>query len=223
MNTTNCKVGKLLLVETKQKPMINQLRITHCFGGNQKLSIQFKLYEESSLGPSNLIQPIIITDDEIKSGDWFLNITTGTIHKAGIIGVNIQSGKNFGDYHGKFECKKILVLPNQFSKEFLQAICDGKVKDRDKVEVETECNSSSGKEFGAKEYILKYFKLKLRKDGTAIIHPYVETVEEAAKRYAKTKVDGNKNHLMNPNNKDLYDFAVEDFKAGVEWQKNQKK
>lgn len=56
--------------------------------------------------------------------------------------------------------------------------------------------------------------VKLRKDGTAIIHPYKESVEEAAKRLSDYK-----HHSVRSQH---YAF-IKGFKACAEWQKNQKK
>lgn len=51
----------------------------------------------------------ITSDEEIKEGDWFLNITKNTIHQCNEVNNNICSGLNHGEYHGKFECRKIIA------------------------------------------------------------------------------------------------------------------
>lgn len=55
----------------------------------------------------------ILSDDEIKEGDWFFDITKNTIHKCHSVSNNIQSSLNGGGYHGKFECKKIIATTNK--------------------------------------------------------------------------------------------------------------
>lgn len=54
----------------------------------------------------------ITSDDEIKPGDWFVNIRKMSIHKCKVVDNNICSGKNNDEYHGKFECKKIVATTN---------------------------------------------------------------------------------------------------------------
>ena len=72
----------------------------------------------------------IISDDEIKEGDWFVNIRKNTIHLCNGVNNNICSGQNHGEYHGKFECKKIISTtdkslelpqpPQQFIEEYIE-------------------------------------------------------------------------------------------------------
>lgn len=69
----------------------------------------------------------ILSDEPIKEGDWFLNTTNNTVHKCHTVAKNIQSGLNGGEYHGKFECKKVststdksLKLPEP-SQAFIEA------------------------------------------------------------------------------------------------------
>lgn len=54
----------------------------------------------------------ILSDDEIKEG-WFLNTRKNTIHKVYCVSENIQSGINGREYHGKFECKKIIATTDE--------------------------------------------------------------------------------------------------------------
>lgn len=216
---TNRKIGTLMLVEVNKQQLgiknivkvkdIKHLYVTGDIFNQLKPDIDGLIYmnNKASNLKTNLnnieivYQPIIICDDEIKDND---NIIWGNmITKAGKEGI-----KNFDEI--KNDLKKILALPNQFSQEFLQAICDGKVKDGDKVEVEmTATNDLEGIPF--KQWDGEFNVVKLRKDGTAIIHPYVESVKKAAWKQSLQYYDQERRGFY------------KGFLAAIEWQKNQKK
>lgn len=196
---SNRKIGQLLLVEVNKQKEIGNL-FKNVIGGfiiwtKDHEEMKDDLFEYKNKNP---FQPIIICDDEIKNGEWYYDIESNTI-------------TNKEEDHYNCPCKKILVLPNQFSQEFLQAIVDGKVKDGDKVEVDMEFYDSNSSPLSNS---VGYWILKLRKDGTAIIHPYKESVEEAAERYALRDIG---------NFPEIDENEYKAFKAGAEWQKNQKK
>lgn len=202
---TNRKIGKLILIETKQKPIgLCKVSKTAEIGnpGTQVGKI-CNLIQEGVHYYWIKIEPIIICDDEIKAEDWFYSE-----NERGMVKANryIVQGKDTGNY-------KTLVFPNQSPTEFLQAIVDGKIKDGDKVEVEMEIKYEDFFD-GITIYPNYYSKqiIKLRKDGTAIIHPHRESVEEAAERYA---ISGSGRSTMKA-------MRYDAFKAGVEWYKNQK-
>lgn len=54
-----------------------------------------------------------LSNREITCGDWFYNTTTRIIHECTEVNNNICSGKNSGEYHGKFECKKIIATTDE--------------------------------------------------------------------------------------------------------------
>lgn len=78
-------------------------KVLHIESGGKM--IQFN----SSISPVGNYHLYIISDEEIKEGDWFLNITKNTIHQCNEVNNNICSGLNHGEYHGKFECRKIIA------------------------------------------------------------------------------------------------------------------
>jgi len=53
-----------------------------------------------------------VNGEKIKEEDWFINIRTNSLHKCTISDINIQSGINSGEYHGKFECRKVIATTN---------------------------------------------------------------------------------------------------------------
>jgi hypothetical protein len=84
-----------------------------------------------------VIKPILISDEEIKVGDKFLNErdiieSTEGITEEDLHIVNISPN-----------CKKIEVTSEQIPINILEAIVEGKLKDGDSVEVEYECNDGS--------------------------------------------------------------------------------
>lgn len=217
---TNRKVGQLFLVETKQKPeeglliinLLDKTEIAFCKKAKTEGFFTFGdvrySFSEKSMNNSAIcvIQPIIICDDKIKVGDKFINTESCQL-------IYTCSDEEDKQYIIDTD-KKILVLPNQFSQEFLQAIVDGKVKDGDKVEVEMERTNPEEPD----SYAL-YGRIKLRKDGSAIIHKYEETVEEALKRLSiENRIGQFPWHYQDPD-----DVFSKGFLAGVEWQKSQKK
>ena len=188
MNTTR-KVGTFILVEVNKNVLIGDL----CYHKSDK-ERQIYLNNNTAIAQVSYqkVEPIIICDDKVKDGEQGYFPYSKTIHIC-----NDEKG-----IHPNM--KKILVSSTQFSPEFLQAIVDVKVKDGDKVEVEMERTNLEEPD----SYAL-YGKIKLRKDDTAIIHPYTETVEEAAKKW-----------LLDHTNVEV--SRLDAFKAGAEWQKNQK-
>jgi hypothetical protein len=117
--------------------------------------------------------PIIICDDEIKENDYGYiegSLTTRPFNKDEVEKAN------------KMGYEKVLVLPNQFSPEFIQAIVDSGVKDGDKVEVEMEWLDIKGSilRMATSELIVK-----LRKDNTVIIHKISDELEELKEKARK--------------------------------------
>lgn len=194
----NSKIGKLILVETKQKPN-NKIII---WGDNLKKNLFINIedddvnFERLSKSSYTCFQPIIISDDEIQVGD---NIINGVGNITNVHCYNNDLKKFQYIISGALcevqsDDKKIIVLSNQFSSEFLQAIVDGKIKDRDKVEVEMIHLGGTG----------SGYVIKLRKDCTAIIHPYIESVEEKIKK-------------LNPyNDENMWGAWIEGFRAAIE-------
>ena len=96
------KRAKVVMLPTNEKAKFGDLILTPTYP--QKLLI----FEHQNC--TEVSQHLYFTsNDEIKEGDWFLNTTTNTIHKCCGVSLNIQSGLNGGEYHGKFECKKIIA------------------------------------------------------------------------------------------------------------------
>jgi hypothetical protein len=210
MNTLR-KVGNLMLVEVNKQPETGDLLrnikdytlfilldspISHAnFQSKRLKDIRYKV-----------VQPIIICDDEIQVGDYGYDEDAKRIFKCGKsedVLLNILK-----------KGKKILVLDSQLSSEFKQAIVDGKVKDGDKVEVEMYLTDISDdlRDFGY--YGKPNYKevLNFRKDGTAIIHPYNESVEEAAEKLYSTKDLGSFGYPAEINK-----GRQEAFIAGAKW------
>lgn len=214
---TNRKVGTLMLVEVnKQLDQLSADEVCKMSGlmkhkFDDKWQHPFRFIDLEKRYNYILVQPIIICDDQIKVGDTIF------IPRINSVGKRV---KEHSSYHGHILRneidgykhivmggeKKILVLPNQFSQEFLKAVVDGKMKDRNKVEVEIEINPDSYPG-------IPNVSLKLRKDGTAILHPYTESVEEAAFKYIDSE-------LLNT---EVDRIKYQAFKAGAEWRENQKK
>lgn len=70
---------------------------------------------ESSIPYFNNQHLYILSDESIKEGDWFINTTKNTVNKCNHVDQNIQSGFNHGEYHGKFECKKIIATTDELT------------------------------------------------------------------------------------------------------------
>ncbi len=90
------------------------------------------------------IQPIIICDDEIKANnkvlfkDLILTVNEFTHDDTVVFEESIAEHLKINEYNEnafREVARKILVLPNQFSIEFIQTIIDDKVKDGDEVEL----------------------------------------------------------------------------------------
>jgi hypothetical protein len=203
---TNCKIGNLMLVEVNKQKEDNDL--IRCGNSIRQLNDTFKWefrdYSFSSVAENwKPVLAFIITNEEIKIGDTCYDKVLGIIFQVD----ETTDLKYVNDSNNKLKPYKILVSFNQFSPSFIQAIINGKVKDGDKVKVDlnfvtiTESTENYDdndiyvngvKVFSySHEYVDvlekeadKYRnKIKLRKDGTATIHPYKETVEEAADKY----------------------------------------
>jgi hypothetical protein len=108
--------------------------------------------------------PIIISETEkIEVGDWVL-----LLDSFGKPFLSPQQWKGEGVLTK--DHKKILVLPEQFSPNDLQAIVDGKMKDGDKVLVECEKVTEDEVYFqGIKEY-----QIKLNSQGHVTLHKVEE-------------------------------------------------
>jgi hypothetical protein len=194
------KIGTLKLIETKEwTPIARRLDDT----------ITSRLEPDYN---NVSVQPIIICDDEIKVDDYFwskcdnfidkclkINNTEITGKKV-VIAIGLSKDSNYFPF-------KVLVQPNQFSPEFIQAIINGKVKDGDKVEVEMEEKGEYCKECTCPTPCYNLY-IKLRKDNTAIIYLLKESVEDAAFNYAKDR--------MSP------DLVEDAFIAGAKWNESNK-
>lgn len=197
MNTTR-KVGTLILIKVKPEDTINGL----CQRKDTGVLMMYPVTEEDHK-QAQYLKAFIVCDDEIKVGDKVLIPFAG---KPRFLEFFVSSDNDLEIHkEGKHPNLKILVLPNQLSQEFLQAIVDGKVKDGDKIEVEIQDRLMM---MSAILLERDNWELKLRKDGTAIIHPYDESVEEAFIRWK-----GNRMGWIEP-------FDV--WENAVKWQKNQK-
>jgi len=113
--------GKLLLIENSEVYKIGELVADY---KNTILSIK---------------RPIIISEtEEIKVGD--IVYSSWSLPERSIFTVKEIKENQLTDtnnyYHPSSYCKKVLVLPEQFSPKHLQAIVDGKLKDQDEVYVE---------------------------------------------------------------------------------------
>lgn len=130
-------------------------------------------------------KPILISRTEkIKIEDWFLQTTYKGIFKCTKI-----SDKYIHFDNDSFEpieyCHKILALPEHFSPQQLQDIVDSKLKEG-KCLVECEqlpLYSSSGKEFGAKEYAEKYQEYKIK------LNPHITIYSVEEKMYTRDEVN----------------------------------
>lgn len=135
-----------------------------------------------------LYKPIIISETEkIEVGDTFyvsdLPHDPPSLFKAEKI--NRQTENQHGkiwighkDYIVEALCKRVIVLPEQFSPNDLQAIADGKLKDGDKVVVE--CVYDWDK---TQSPMTQYHFIKLNSQGHAIIHKF-----EGKKTYSREEL-----------------------------------
>jgi hypothetical protein len=173
MNTLS-KIGNLMLVE------VNKQDDSIFNGDNLYKSPEGKIFKNFYDSPLEIlreghkwIEPIIICDDEIKVGDKVIGIRKSDNFITKLQDIMNNSQIVIAKQSGTFIYKKVLVQPHQFSLEFIQAVINGKVKDGDKVEIEMQAMYEVGGIEGGEpvDYILKF-----RKDSTAIIHPYKESI-----------------------------------------------
>ncbi len=266
---TNRKIGNLMLVEVnKQKEDKDLIRCKNLIRMlNDSFRWEFKDYSFSSVAENwKPIQAIVVCDDEIKVGENWLNTKDPSLGIRVASEYDIKKIKDNNHTH----CKKVLVLPNQFSSSFIQAILNGKIKDGDKVEVELNnvviaestdnyddnviyVNGdkvfSYSHEFGdilEKEADKYRGEIKLRRDNTATIHPYKETIAEASEKYNNSlqfDLDEELSKLNTPARYDAikkrYNYSEMDimslfikaergrnilkaFEAGAKWKENNK-
>lgn len=231
------KIGILKLIEINKEPKLGDLCwnsfynffiwTQHHIDGNWRNKSQ-----EYKRDYMKIYEPIIICDDKIKENDKIL-LSDDII-------VNVDKEWWFQLKVGNYShIKKVLVQPNQFSSEFIQAIVDGKVKDGDKVEIEMEelareSQDSGGYLYKIKDGIVQGFSnttlpieelkkkgwtteihIKICKDNTAIIHSYKESVEDAAGKHAH-------NCILKLGNKEDFVKYYTAFIAGAKWAKENK-
>jgi len=122
--------GKLLLIETHWEE--NKYLIFKKSDGRLFLCEPFLGINSDGDSKGKCYKPIIISETEnIESGDkWWMPFTGDIIHT--------KEDKDYGAFEPNGMGKKVLVLPEQFSPEHMQAIVDGKMKNGDKVLVECE-------------------------------------------------------------------------------------
>lgn len=83
--------------------------------------------------------PIVVSNEPIKISDHWINILDPTL------GIRIATADNVAAIkrmkmkknNAADHCKKVLVLPNEFSQEQLKDICDGKFNNEVDIMVET--------------------------------------------------------------------------------------
>lgn len=122
----------------------------------------------------------------------------------------------FGSFENSYEdeCRKIIVLPDQFSPEAIKAIANNELKDGDQVEVETKMAYKKGN-IGLDFDIVT----KLNPDGTATIHPHKKSIEQAAKNYKDPEVEyGENNYIASMHSGYFYERLRKAFIAGAKWQ-----
>lgn len=95
---------EVMVLDTKETTNIYKFKDTN------KLIISNHPNQKDEAIPQHLY---FLSNREITCGDWFYNTTTRIIHECTEVNNNICSGKNSGEYHGKFECKKIIATTDE--------------------------------------------------------------------------------------------------------------
>lgn len=114
--------------------------------------------------------PIIISETEkLEVGDAWINLKDSTL---GIHYSATEYDVNYINERSLSHCKKIIVLPEQYSPEHLQQWVDGKIKENDKVLVECTSEYFPSQGNGTKGFISN--RIKLDPQGHVIIHEMIE-------------------------------------------------
>lgn len=132
------------------------------------------------------IQPIVISDDEIKVGDTIYNSLLEKIETIDELWLALEKTVS----SPKGSKTKVLVLPNQIPLDFIKAIVDGKFKDGDKVDVEVEYK---GRYLYKKENDISNWNIKFNNDNTAIITPHEIDPRQLALEWIQENIKGRTN------------------------------
>lgn len=168
------------------------------------------------------IKPVIICDDDIKKDDYYI-ILSG--ENKNCIVHQIHQDHNF-----KWsDIKKVLVLPNQFSQEFLQLIVEGKANNGDVVDIEMipvwqqksgakTIDHTNYSHYEDHKHFGEIIGFTARLDeGKAIIRLKTESAEQSADDYVYSFQDVPLE--KRPPLKPIYDAFI----AGAKWHENKVK